>query len=326
MVWTMDIKSYQITDELLLMPFPPERVMEASRDKDARIWIDLMTSDSGELEEWLDRLEVKKLSRRLCLEARGRSAFYPLKDELLLIIPGTSLRGGSEEADHIVFLCRQNLLLSIHSKPIFSFQKITELQASDSWLPERSIAGLLSAMLIGMSLECLRRTAGLRDSVFALVEQMDRKPDDVEAEHIMDMRAELMTMATTVNDQLPAIEALGTSEKRFFDIGEARAYINCALVNMRSVDRSLDWLDQRVSNLLSGIHMHSQERTNRRLGRLTVLSAIFMPITLMAGIWGMNFTNMPELEFPFAYPAALGLMACIGIGMFLFFRKRGWFY
>ena len=57
---------------------------------------------------------------------------------------------------------------------------------------------------------------------------------------------------------------------------------------------------------------------------VTILSAIFMPSTLLAGIWGMNFEWMPELKVPFAYPIALGLMGLIGTGMYLFFRRKGW--
>ncbi len=62
-----------------------------------------------------------------------------------------------------------------------------------------------------------------------------------------------------------------------------------------AADRSLDWLDQRLGALRSGLQMHVQDKTNRRLNMLTILSAIFMPITLLAGIWGMNFATMPEL-------------------------------
>jgi len=70
--------------------------------------------------------------------------------------------------------------------------------------------------------------------------------------------------------------------------------------------------------------MNAQDQTNRRLNMLTILSAIFMPVTLLAGIWGMNFEIMPELKFPFAYPLALGFMVAVGTGMYLFFRKTGW--
>jgi len=71
--------------------------------------------------------------------------------------------------------------------------------------------------------------------------------------------------------------------------------------------------------------MYEQEKTNRRLGMLTILSAIFMPMTLLAGIWGMNFVTMPELDYPYGYPMALGALLLVGLGMFLFFRRRGWF-
>lgn len=58
---------------------------------------------------------------------------------------------------------------------------------------------------------------------------------------------------------------------------------------------------------------------------LTVLSAIFMPITLLAGIWGMNFSHMPELGLPHAYPLAIGLMLAIGTGMYFSFAVvAGW--
>jgi magnesium transporter len=70
--------------------------------------------------------------------------------------------------------------------------------------------------------------------------------------------------------------------------------------------------------------MHAQDKTNRRLNMLTILSAIFMPVTLLAGIWGMNFELMPELRYRFAYPVALGLMVAVGMGMYRFFRRTGW--
>jgi len=50
-----------------------------------------------------------------------------------------------------------------------------------------------------------------------------------------------------------------------------------------------------------------------------------MPLTLLAGIRGVNFEGMPELGNPFAYPAAIGMMIMIAPGMYLYFRKSGWF-
>ena len=73
---------------------------------------------------------------------------------------------------------------------------------------------------------------------------------------------------------------------------------------------------------------------NLRLGdvmrTLTLISTLFMPLTFIAGVYGMNFDrerrwNMPELGWEYGYFFALGLMAVVAIGMFVFFRRKGWF-
>jgi magnesium transporter len=58
---------------------------------------------------------------------------------------------------------------------------------------------------------------------------------------------------------------------------------------------------------------------------LTVITTIFMPLTFIAGIYGMNFENMPELNYRYGYFAAVGFMLMIGAGMFLWFKRKGWF-
>ena len=63
---------------------------------------------------------------------------------------------------------------------------------------------------------------------------------------------------------------------------------------------------------------------NKRLSRLTIISAIFLPLTLLAGIYGMNFEVMPELDLSWGYPALLGVMGGIALLLLLWFRWRGW--
>jgi magnesium transporter len=176
-----------------------------------------------------------------------------------------------------------------------------------------------------LSLESLDSTTGLKKAILALEEQMDRDPNAVQAEDILDIRSELLAVASVVSDQLPPLQSLSTTDKAFFKLTDARDFTNCALANLHSAKRSLKWLDRRIGDLRSGFQMNAQDKTNRRLNLLTILSAIFTPITLLAGIWGMNFETMPELKFPFAYPIAIGLMVFIGAGMYQYFRRSGWF-
>jgi magnesium transporter len=66
------------------------------------------------------------------------------------------------------------------------------------------------------------------------------------------------------------------------------------------------------------------QRLNEVMKVLTVIATIFIPLTFIASIYGMNFKHMPELDAPWGYPAALGAMLLTAGGMLLYFRRRGW--
>jgi magnesium transporter len=72
-------------------------------------------------------------------------------------------------------------------------------------------------------------------------------------------------------------------------------------------------------------------RQNEVMKVLTVISTVFLPLTFVAGVYGMNFDpdtsplNMPELRWYYGYPFSLGLMLAIAVGLMVFFRKKGWF-
>lgn len=65
-------------------------------------------------------------------------------------------------------------------------------------------------------------------------------------------------------------------------------------------------------------------RLNEVMKFLTVISTIFIPLTFIAGVYGMNFKFMPELQWPWGYPAILGLMGAVGGCMLWYFKKKGW--
>lgn len=69
---------------------------------------------------------------------------------------------------------------------------------------------------------------------------------------------------------------------------------------------------------------HREDTLNRRLSLLTILSAIFMPLTLLSGIWGMNFESMPELSMDNAYEKALFGMLLLSLCLLYLFHRLGW--
>jgi magnesium transporter len=66
-------------------------------------------------------------------------------------------------------------------------------------------------------------------------------------------------------------------------------------------------------------------RMNKIMKTLTSFTSIFMPLTFIVGIYGMNFKNMPELNWDYGYYGILGILVIVGIGMYMLFRKKGWF-
>jgi magnesium transporter len=319
------VKCLQINEALQLTPLAPESVVETSLRADARIWLELQDFERGELEEWLDRLGFAGLTRQLCLEARDRPGFYPLKTEIFFVIPVMAETEIRRDVEYVGIVCRENLLLILHRGPLASQRMRDKIQYSEFWLADRSIAALVAGIMNELSLMCLQDAVDLRSSVHSLDERIDRDPDTVEISEIMGIRSQLLTLGMVVSDQLPALQALSTTDKPFFRHADVQEYMNCVLVNLEAAQGALKRLDNKVSDLRAEMQMHAQDKTNHRLAVLTAFSAIFMPLTLMAGIWGMNFEGMPELKSSIGYPLALGSMAFIGTAMYLFFRKGGWF-
>ena len=77
-------------------------------------------------------------------------------------------------------------------------------------------------------------------------------------------------------------------------------------------------------SMLNNQMAQSANVTNATVRRLTFITTIFMPLSFIASIYGMNFDHMPELRSEWGYPAVLGVMAVVGVGMLLVFRKKRW--
>ena len=81
----------------------------------------------------------------------------------------------------------------------------------------------------------------------------------------------------------------------------------------------------RLSELLQHCQFVLQQQTDQRLRQLTVLSAIFMPLTLITGVYGMNFAYMPETGWRYGYYATLAGMVWLAIFLWITLKRKGWF-
>jgi magnesium transporter len=105
---------------------------------------------------------------------------------------------------------------------------------------------------------------------------------------------------------------------------EIRESIRTTSQDLRALADHATFLSQKITFLLDATLGMVNIEQNAIIKIFSVAAVVFLPPTLLASIYGMNFRHMPELDWPFAYPLALGLMVVSAILPYLFFKKRGW--
>jgi len=170
----------------------------------------------------------------------------------------------------------------------------------------------------------------LRDRIEALEEDLLQKPDEDSIAAIHELRRKLALMRRLV---LPGQEALGHLLRSDDSPLSAatRRYIRDVLDHHTRIGETVDNLTEVTRSLHELYLMSVSHRMNDVMKLLTIIATIFIPLTFIAGIYGMNFDpdvspwNMPELRSRFGYPLVMLLFAAIGLGMAWMFRRRGWF-
>ncbi|HET7747609.1 MAG TPA: magnesium transporter CorA family protein, partial [Vicinamibacteria bacterium] len=116
---------------------------------------------------------------------------------------------------------------------------------------------------------------------------------------------------------------LATKRSPFIS-NEARASFNDMLQNATAVRAAVDSSRDLLDGIVGSLQAAAAARTSDIARVLTVISGILLPLTVITGIYGMNFEHMPELRWPFGYFGVLALMAGVATGLLLVFRRLGW--
>ena len=120
-----------------------------------------------------------------------------------------------------------------------------------------------------------------------------------------------------------ALMLLGTKRNRFIS-DDARLSFHDMLANAQAIRAAVDSSRDMLDGILHDIQAVAANRTSEIMHVLTVVSSIMLPLTLLAGIYGMNFENMPELRLRWGYFALLGVMATVAAGLLALFWRLGW--
>lgn len=149
---------------------------------------------------------------------------------------------------------------------------------------------------------------------------------DIQAmtEQIYDIRAELLRLRRTVIPMRDLLYRLISSDK-IPGVKEQHAYFTDIYDHLLKLTEMIESNREMTADLRDSFDSLRSNRMNAIMKTLTVITTIFMPLTFIAGVYGMNFVNMPELETSSGYFIVIGVMLVLGLGMFLWFKRKGWF-
>lgn len=297
--------------------------LERWKQGEGAFWLDVEGYDESSLESLLNRIGVNEFLKRRCLHAGVQTVVIAIPQGTFADIMIFANPGCTERA-RVSALALKDLLITMKEQPVEEAVPVAvELEALE--LGEISTSGVLCALLLEHAVVTSRQCRALREKVLEFGDRMDDDVESVDPEEIEALiHANLLTVAVA-DEQNEAFSLLPNAKSRGFATAELEPELALLNTMADSTERLSRRVEMRAENLIRRQSDHKQGLLNRRLGLLTIISAIFMPLTLLAGIWGMNFQNMPELDDPYAYPAALSFMGLLAlIGGWIFY-KRGWF-
>lgn len=227
---------------------------------------------------------------------------------------------------YISMICvRETLIILHHGMPLPLEQIFARIDRFGG-IGTSTITDLLLHILllvINRDIELYQHT---RQSIGELSNNFDQCLNTEVLNDIQNLTNQVSRLQSTTEDRLIFLGGLLTLKSPLLELKEVRVYFKEAMNELMQMQRWLERLEGRLQGLSQYYNLSLQNSTNNRLQVLTVISAIFMPLTLIAGIYGMNFTNMPELQMHYGYFIILGFMVLLGGGLGIFFYVRGWFH
>ncbi|KAL3815277.1 hypothetical protein ACHAXA_010088 [Cyclostephanos tholiformis] len=166
----------------------------------------------------------------------------------------------------------------------------------------------------------------LKDSV-RMTKKLDVEPKMVNLREILDLWGRIFFVALVAEEQNHCIANMRDmdTESDDADFEKVVGSLQMLVKTAKSTEIMMERIRRRVEDLKNAFGSHQLERIYQKLSLLTVLSAIFMPLNFWAGVYGMNFENIPELSTQNGYFVWWGVMITIAIGMTTFFYIDGWF-
>ena len=308
-----------------------DRLEEISREaatdllsrRDTNLWLHFDTPTEEELDFLKENFAIHHLTIEDIVNQNQRPKIEPFENYVYLAIHPLRREAKWEiEPSELDLLLGRGWIVSVHYGPLPGL-------INNSQLHERIPAAL------GRGADFLLYTLVdlVVDSYFPVMDDVEDKIESLEDRLLLRARPGDMNRLLSLKRSIVHIRRAVTPQREVlnqltrhdfpFVRPENLVYFRDVYDHLIRIAEELDSLRDILSSVLE-IHLAStSNQLNATMKRLTAYGTIFVAITAIAGIYGMNFKFMPELEWRYGYFVVLGVMAAISLGLYFYFKKRG---
>jgi magnesium transporter len=267
--------------------------------------------------------DILNTNRRTKIEEQHDILFFNIKS----LLPTED--SDSISAEQISFLIKEGVLISFQEKRSDFFSHIRERIRTHSGIVRSKKADYLLYILLDAIMENFYITIeNEEDKIEELINLTKISTEPIILERIEKHRDNfnfLKRAITPLRDSLYDIKSM--KEDNVFNVIEDENFSFFARLHQKSLEL-LEQIESDMGTLHSASDFYfsaQNHKMNEIMKTLTVVSAIFIPLTFIAGVYGMNFKYMPELEYEHGYYTIIGIMVLIVLGMLFYFKRRHWF-
>jgi len=302
-----------------------EEFLALRGDRERLFRVDLSAAEPGSLEARIRAIHENPLVVERCMDPHSVSGVHVYDDMLALQLPMADDWDAPSYPKLAVFAF-PNAVISVHVAAAGRTDDDVERRLAIPIGRPLHAEGLLLSVLDTLVDRSSEQTLEARACVDRMEKESQQIPDEEQfGIQMLWLKRAAAHFEMAMEAKHRTLTALLSQDSDLIDLRRIREPLRDVVAH---IEHSLHYIE-RVENRLSELDRHFllllQDRTNNRLRVLTIVSAIFMPLTLIAGIYGMNFHAMPELSWAYGYPIALLVMLAISVGLLWFFQRRGWF-
>ncbi len=287
---------------------------------DDLLWIDLVVPTPKERKLVENFLDINLLTRQQAEEIETSSRYSELEDSIICNSSFTVLNEGSFEVETVSFILSEGLLVSERNSDLRTFSEASrkvQMNHRSYTTGYHVLVSLLEAR-IDLDADMVEIISKQIATLSNFNNDVDKTVDKEVLLDINRLQENTMILRESIFDRQRLLSGIQRSERFPNDIYPRVAIM---IKDIGSLINHADFSFERLEFLQDTFMGLINIEQNKIIKMFTILSVIFMPPTLIASVYGMNFAVMPELNWKAGYPLAIGLMV-VSVGVILFFFKR----